>query len=137
MPTWDPGATGALFGLRLSHTRADVARAVVDGVLHQVVDGLEAMSVDVLKLDGGLSRADWIVQRLADLFGVRVQRSARPDSTALGAAMLAGLAAGLWESPAAIPEVPVDLVAEPALADRGGHRERWAAACALSAQWRH
>jgi glycerol kinase len=137
VPTWNPMATGALFGLRLSHTRADLARAVVDGILHQVVDGLEAMTVDVLKVDGGLSRSDWVVQRLADLSGVRVERTSRPDSTALGAAMLAGLAAGLWEAPEAIPEIPVDLVAQPALsaAERSLRRGRWASACELSDQW--
>jgi glycerol kinase len=137
VPTWDPAASGALLGLRLSHTRADLARAVVDGILHQVIDGLEAITVDVLKIDGGMSRSDWVVQRLADLSGVRVERTSRPDSTALGAAMLAGLAAGLWDSPEAIPEVPVDLVASPALgaAERSRRRERWARACELSHPW--
>jgi glycerol kinase len=133
VPTWNPAATGALFGLRLSHTRADLARAVVDGILHQVIDGLEAMTVDVLKIDGGLSRSGWVVQRLADLSGVRVERTSRPDSTALGVGMLAGLAAGLWKTPEEIPHVPVDLVAEPELdaATRARHRDRWAGACEL------
>jgi glycerol kinase len=127
VPSWNPDAAGTLLGLRLGTTRAQVARAVVDGVLHQVVDGLEAMTVETLRVDGGLSRSDWIVQRLADLAGVRVERTARPDSTALGAAMLAGLAAGVWHSPHVIPDVPVDLVAEPATgeAERSRHRERW------------
>jgi glycerol kinase len=136
VPTWNAAAGGAVLGLRLSHTRADLARAVVDGVLHQVADGLEAMAVQTLRADGGLSRSDWIVQRLADLAGVRVERTARPDSTALGAAMLAGLAAGVWPSPQAIPDVAVDLLAEPSLgeAERSRHRERWRHALTASSE---
>ncbi|MCW3065483.1 MAG: glpK, partial [Solirubrobacterales bacterium] len=116
-PTWDAGAAGAILGLRLSTTRADLARAVVDGVLHQVADALEAIGerVDTLFVDGGLSQSSWVVQRLADLAGVRAQRTARADSTAVGAATLAGLAAGVWGAPEALPELPLDLATEPTL----------------------
>lgn len=124
-PTWDAGAQGALLGLSLGTSRADLARAVVDGILHQVADAAEAMSeavtLGMLWVDGGLSRSDWIVQRLADLAGVRVQRTARADSTALGAATLAGLAAGVWDRPEALAEIPLDLVAEPELAPGRAH----------------
>jgi glycerol kinase len=128
------GARGALLGLDLGTTRADLARAVVDGVLHQVADAIEAIGgLDTLRIDGGLSRSGWTAQRLADLAGVTVQRTARPDSTALGAATLAGLAAGVWDRPEAIPEIPLDLVAEPAIGadERQRERERWAQARAL------
>ena len=137
-PRWDAGARGALLGLSLGSTRADLARAVVDGILHQVADAVEAIGVAALSVDGGLSRSDWIVRRLADLTGVRVQRTARADSTALGAATLAGLAAGVWEGPEALPEVPLDLVAEPGLAapERDRARERWALARDVSSRWR-
>jgi glycerol kinase len=141
-PTWDAGARGAVLGLSLGTTRADLARAVVDGILHQVADAVEAMGEAVtlaeLWVDGGLSRSDWIVQRLADLAGVRVQRTTRSDSTALGAATLAGLAAGVWDRPEALPEVPLDRVAEPELApsERTRERERWAAAGEPTASWR-
>jgi glycerol kinase len=98
-------------------------------VLHQVVDGLEAIGgVTALKLDGGLARSPWIAQRLADLSGVRVERAAHADSTALGAALLA--AAGVWEHEPALPAP--DLVAEPAMADRAERRERWAQARAVA-----
>ncbi|HET8952470.1 MAG TPA: FGGY family carbohydrate kinase [Solirubrobacteraceae bacterium] len=127
-PSWDAGARGVVLGLGLDTTRADLARAVVDGVLHQVVDAIEAIGVDALWVDGGLSRSDRIVQRLADLGGIRVRRTPRADSTALGAAMQAGLSAGAWASVDAIPEVPADLVAEPQLDDREAERERWAEA---------
>ena len=133
-PTWDAAARGALLGLELGTTRADLARAVVDGIVHQVADAVEAIgTLATLRIDGGLSRSGWTAQRLADLAGVTVERTARHDSTALGAATLAGLAAGVWDGPEAIPEIPFDLVAEPALADpeRQGERERWAQARAL------
>jgi glycerol kinase len=141
-PTWDAGARGAVLGLSLGTTRADLAQAFVDGILHQVADAVEAMgeavTLDTVRVDGGLSRSDWIVRRLADLAGVRVQRTARSDSTALGAATLAGLAAGVWDGLEALPEVSLDLVAEPGLAptERALERERWAAARELTATWR-
>ena len=134
-PSWDASARGALLGLSLGTTRADVARAVVDGVLHQVTDAVEAIGVEELWVDGGLSRSDWIVQRLADLTGAGVRRTARADSTALGAATLAGLAAGVWPNPEALPEIPLDLCAEPQMAapDRDRERDRWTAARELTA----
>ncbi len=129
-PSWDAATRGALFGIDLGTTRADLARAVVDGVLHQVVDALEVLRPELVRLDGGLARSPWIVQRLADLSGVRVERTSRPDSTAIGAAMLAGLAAGVWESTESIPVIGADLIAEPAMGGdtRVESRARWAAA---------
>jgi glycerol kinase len=139
-PTWDAGARGAVLGLTLSTTRADLARAVVDGVLHQVADAMDALGVELEELwvDGGLSRSDRIVQRLADLTGVPVLRTARADSTALGAATLAGLAAGVWAGPSSLPEIPLDLCAEPSLGadERAVERARWVEALALSARRR-
>ena len=139
-PSWDAHARGALLGLSLGTTRAELARAVVDGILHQVADAIDALGVSLEELwvDGGLSRSDWIVQRLADLTGVAVRRTARADSTALGAATLAGLAAGVWPHPASLPAVPLDLSAEPSPdeAARGASRERWAAARDLAAGFR-
>jgi len=131
-PTWDASARGALLGLSLGTTRADLARAVVDGILHQVADAMDAIGVafEELWIDGGLSRSDWIVQRVADLTGVAVLRTARADSTALGAATLAGLAAGVWPNPASLPPIPLDLTAAPSLGEerRAAERERWAEA---------
>jgi glycerol kinase len=141
-PTWDAGAHGAVLGLSLGTTRADLARAVVDGILHQVADAVDAMGdavpLDTLWVDGGLSRSDWIVRRLANLTGVPVQRTTRSDSTALGAATLAGLAAGVWDRPEALPDVPLDLVAEPEMtsSQRSLERERWTAARTLITGWR-
>jgi glycerol kinase len=141
-PGWDAGTRGALFGLSRASTRAEVARAVLDGVLHQVADALEAieaaMPLSTVLLDGGMSRSDWVVQRLADLADVQVERAGRSESTAIGAATMAGLAAGVWAGGEELPEIAVDLVAEPSLpaSERAGRRERWAAARELAARWR-
>ena len=141
-PSWDARVRGSLLGLSLATTRAELARAVVDGILHQVADAVEAMAQTVrleqLWADGGLSRSPWIVQRLADHAGIRVQRTTRSDSTVLGAATLAGIAAGVWDGPGALPPMPLDAVAEPKLTpgEREHERERWAAARELTARWR-
>lgn len=140
-PNWDPSVRAVLLGLSRASTRAQVARSVVDGVLHQVVDALEAigaaMPLATVLLDGGMSRSDWIVQRLADLAEIRVQRAARGEATAIGAAAMAGLAVGFWDSVEELPEVAVDRVAEPSLhpAERAARREQWAAAVALATGW--
>jgi glycerol kinase len=84
-----------------------------------------------------MSRSDWVLQRLADLADVRVQRAADSEATAIGAAMIGGLAAGFWSSVDELPEVAVDRVVEPSLdpAARSARREQWAAALALAAGW--
>ncbi len=101
-PAWNASVHGALLGLTRATTQAQVARAVVDGVLHQVADAIAAINVSMplrtVLLDGGMSRSDWIVQRLADLADVRVERSAQSGATAVGAAVIAGLSAGFWRA---------------------------------------
>lgn len=141
-PSWDAGARGALLGLTRATTRAQVVRAVLDGVLHQIADALAViqttMPVASLLVDGGLSRSSWVVRRLAELAHVRVRRTKRSEATALGAAMLAGLSGGVWASEDALPGPELDLVAEPSWSEseRARARERWAEAVALSAGWR-
>lgn len=140
-PSWQESVRGGLLGLSRATTRAQIARAVIDGVLHQVADALEAVAarlpVDSVLLDGGLSRSDWIVQRLAEIAGVRVERSARAEATAVGAAMMAGLATGVWAGFDEFPAVATDLVAEPSwpASERAARRERWSAAVELAAAW--
>jgi glycerol kinase len=141
-PSWDPLARAALLGLTRATTRAQLARAVIDGVLHQVADALAAIGAEMplatVLLDGGMSRSDWIVQRLADIAAVRVERAVRAEATAIGAAAVAGLAAGFWGEDGDLPAVATDLVAEPswAPAERAHRRERWAEALALAVRWR-
>jgi glycerol kinase len=127
-PLWDASVRGSLAGLTRATTRAEIARAVVDGVLHQVVDAIGAIGgVRTVLLDGGLSRSRWIAQRLADLSGVRVDRAAGGEASATGAAMMAGLAIGFWESVDEFGPVATDLVCEPSLSDdvRADLRGRW------------
>jgi glycerol kinase len=140
-PSWNAGIRAALLGISRATTRPQVARALVDGVLHQVVDALEAISrampLESVLLDGGMSRSDWVVRRLADLAGVEVRRASRGEATVIGAAMMAGLAAGFWSDPEEFPELETDLTAVPHIgaAERTARRDRWATAVGVAAKW--
>src|SRR5882757_6760909 len=106
-PYWNPQARGAILGLTRDMGAAEIARAALDAVCFQTRDLLEAMGRDLkhsglrapkaLKVDGGMVRNDWFCQRLADLTGLSVDRPQVTETTALGAAYLAGLAAGLFK----------------------------------------
>jgi len=101
-PHWDPDARGAIFGLTLGATGAHLARAALEAVAYQTRDLVEAIVADggtapaALRVDGGMAANDWFCQFLADILGVRVQRPMSVETTALGAAFLAGLGVGLW-----------------------------------------
>jgi glycerol kinase len=105
-PYWVPEARGAIFGLTRSATKAELARAALEGVACQVADLVDAAEKDrggrlaELRVDGGMSRNDWFLARQADILGVPVLRATHDESTALGSAMLAGLTAGVCGSPA-------------------------------------
>jgi glycerol kinase len=104
-PYWDSDARGAIFGLTRGTTRADLVRATLDSIAYQVYDVLTAMEADThrripeLRVDGGAAANDYLMQFQADLLARPVRRPAMAETTALGAAMLAGLAAGVWRSP--------------------------------------
>ncbi|HEY1479549.1 MAG TPA: FGGY family carbohydrate kinase [Gaiellales bacterium] len=137
-PTWQADARGTLVGVSRATSRADIVRATVDGVLHQIADGVEAIAqarpIEMIRLDGGLSRSAYVVQRLADLTGVPIERAARADSTALGAAMLGGLGIGAFDGLSELPLTPPDLRAEPTLDEprRRLLRERFAEVIAVA-----
>ena len=101
-PHWDPYARGTIVGITRGTTAAHLARATLDGVAHQSADLLEAMTADAgaplaeLRVDGGMTANGLLMQTQADLLGVPVVRPAVPETTALGAAFLAGLGAGVW-----------------------------------------
>lgn len=101
-PHWEPDARGTLFGLTRATTVADLARATLEGVAYQVADLIDAMNADLatpltdLRVDGGMARSDPFLQFQADLLGLELRRSPQTESTALGAALLAGLGVGLW-----------------------------------------
>jgi glycerol kinase len=102
-PYWEPEARGAIFGLTRDTGAGQIARATLDAVCYQSRDLLEAMRADgthiaVLRVDGGMAENDWLMQRLADLLGLPVERPKVTETTALGAAFLAGLGCGLYAS---------------------------------------
>ncbi len=105
-PWWDGRARGTLVGLTGGVTRAHIARAALDAIALQTVDLVDAMNNDgagpltELRVDGGAARNDLLMQIQADLLGVPVIRPRQTETTALGAASFAGLAAGIWRDPA-------------------------------------
>lgn len=102
-PYWDSNARGTLLGMTRGTTRAHIARATLEGIACQVADVVTAMRKDsgfpisTLRVDGGACASDLLMQTQADLLGCDVERPANIESTARGAALLAGLAAGLWQ----------------------------------------
>lgn len=101
-PYWEPEARGTLFGLTRATSIADLARATLEGVAFQVADLIEAINADLptplvdLRVDGGMARSEPFLQFQADLLNLSLCRSPQTESTALGAALLAGLGVGLW-----------------------------------------
>ncbi|NLX10358.1 MAG: glycerol kinase GlpK [Chloroflexi bacterium] len=119
-PHWDAYARGTLVGMTRGTTRAHLARAALDAIALQSRDVLEAMHTDAgielsaLRVDGGASRNNLLMQIQADVLGVPVERPAITETTALGAAYLAGLAVGFWPGVAALAEQwQVERVFEP------------------------
>jgi glycerol kinase len=107
-PYWRPDIRGALFGLTRATGPKELARAALESVCFQTADLLTAMKADwpaaegameILRVDGGMANSDWTMQRLADLIGSTVDRPQIKETTALGAAYLAGLQAGFFPEP--------------------------------------
>ena len=103
-PYWDQYARGTIIGITRGTTRAHIARAALDGIAFQTYDIAQAMAKDMdaplmeLKVDGGASRNNLLMQHQADLLGITVVRPKITETTALGAAYLAGLAVGFWNN---------------------------------------
>jgi glycerol kinase len=143
-PHWDSYARGTIVGITRGTTAGHIARAALESIAYQVTDLLDAMRIDAgiplteLRVDGGASVNDTLMQFQADLLGVPVERPAVTETTALGAAYLAGLASGYWKS---IDEVSgqwrVDKRFEPRMPRREADalRERWSAAIGRSKAW--
>ena len=111
-PYWNPRVRGALFGLTRNTCPAELAHAALESVCYQTVDLRAAMRADwpraeaaniVLRVDGGMTASDWTMQRLADLLDAPVDRPMIQETTALGAAYLAGLASGVYPEPQNLP----------------------------------
>jgi glycerol kinase len=111
-PHWNSDARGSLFGLTRGSTSGHIARAALESIAYQVADLMDAVQTDTraplkeLRVDGGASANNALMQFQADILGVPVVRPAITEATALGAAFLAGLGAGLWKDQKAILELP-------------------------------
>ena len=133
-PWWRPGAAGVLAGLRASTTAADIAFAVLEGIAHRVADVLETIEAeqglpDAIRVDGGLSASETLVQLQADLIGRPVAVSAEREGTAAGAAGLAAIGAGMLDLAGLAARARVAREAEPSISadERATRRADWRA----------
>ena len=103
-PYWNPDARGTIFGLTRATTKEDLVKATLQSIAYQVRDIIDTMKIDakveipLLKVDGGAANNDYLLEFQANILGVKVARAENLETTALGAAFLAGLATGYWES---------------------------------------
>lgn len=143
-PYWDPFARGALFGMTRGTTRAHIARAALEAIAFQSAEVLQAMEKDAgqglseLRVDGGAARNDLLMQFQADLLGVPVVRPQVTETTALGAAYLAGLAVGFWQDEAELTALwQAERRFEPAMAEsrRSALFADWHRAVERSLHW--
>ncbi len=138
-PHWKPDARGSISGLSFSTTRAHIARAALEAMAQQTYDLATAFTADgagwtTLRIDGGMSANDWMAQDLADILGLPVERPASVETTALGAAMLAGVGSGSFATLADAADAmrPGVRTFLPAMNDsaRGARLDAWARALA-------
>jgi len=143
-PYWDMYARGLMIGITRDTTRNQIVRAALESICLQTVDVLEAMTkttknrIRSLRVDGGASVNSFLMQLQADLLGLPVERSAIPETTALGAAFLAGLAVDVWESLDDLKKLRrVDRVFRPAMSARARAEIRagWRRAVQRALNW--
>jgi glycerol kinase len=143
-PYWRPDARGVIAGLTRFATKAHIARAALEAVAYQTRDVLEAMERDfggkipALKVDGGMTANDLLLQFQADVLGERVIRPVVAETTALGAAYAAGLATGFWKSKAELrTQWAIDRRWDPHLDEvaRAGLYDGWKKAVSKSLDW--
>ncbi len=143
-PHWDPYARGAILGLTRGAGAGHIARATLESIAYQTADVLHAMQGDSgialteLRVDGGATRNDLLMQFQADVLGVPVIRPKVHETTALGAAYLAGLAVGYWKNAAEIDmQWETEKVFEPAMSrdEAGALMSRWHKAVERSKHW--
>ena len=143
-PYWDASARGTIVGLTRGTALAHLARATIDSIAYQVSDVLEAMEadagerLDVLRVDGGAAVNDRLLQLQADLIGVPVERPVVTETTALGAALLAGIATGVWrDATEATATWRLDRRFEPRMAaeERARRMKGWRRAVERSRGW--
>ncbi len=143
-PYWDPYARGAILGITRGTTAAHIARAAIESIAYQSRDLVEAMQRDAglplaeLKVDGGAAVNDALMQFQADILGTAVRRPVVAETTALGAAYLAGLAVGYWDSQDEIARNwALDREFTPAMpaAERESRYRTWLRAVERSRNW--
>jgi glycerol kinase len=143
-PHWDAHAAGMLIGLRRDTGHGHIARAALEAIAYQVADVLDAVGSDTgaplreLRVDGGAAVNDLLMQFQADVLGVPVVRPRVTETTALGAAYLAGLATGFWANPEALrAERKGDVRFAPGMspAERAERRARWKKAVERAKEW--
>jgi glycerol kinase len=143
-PHWDQYARGTITGLTRGTTAAHLARAALEGIAFQVADVLDVMKVDSgiplneLRVDGGAAANNLMMQFQADILRVPVIRPKIIETTALGAAYLAGLATGFWKDRAELHRVwEIDRAFEPGMSsdEAAQRRRRWAAALQRARDW--
>ena len=143
-PWWDPGARGTLLGMTRGTSHAHIARAALDAIALQSADLAGAMVADSgialaeLRVDGGAARNNLLMQLQADLLGVPVVRPVVTETTALGAAYLAGIGVGLWAGQEEVAaQWQLERRFEPGISDaeRTERSDRWRAAVAVARRW--
>jgi glycerol kinase len=143
-PQWDPAARGTIVGLTRGSNRAHLARAALESIAFQTADLIEAMQLDAgrplseLRVDGGAARNDLLLQFQADLLGVPVLRPVNTETTAFGAAALAGLGVGFWQSQEELAALwALESRFEPRMSrpDATRRRARWQQAVERSREW--
>ncbi len=140
-PHWDMYARGTVVGLTRGSSRAHLCRAVLEGIAYQTADLIAAMERDAgakipaLRADGGASVSDFMMQYQADLLGVPVERPQVVETTAWGAACLAGLGVGLWSSPQEIARQRLPGKVYTPGTDRSREYARWHRAVERAKQW--
>jgi glycerol kinase len=135
-PYWDPAARGLISGLTRGAGAAELSRATFEAVAHQVADVLDSMrqsglAIEQLDVDGGAIRSDLLATLVADTCGIPIVRCDEPNVAALGAALLAGVGAGLWadlESTAGLGYPTTRFEPRSSAAQRLEDRSRWAGA---------
>jgi glycerol kinase len=143
-PHWDPHARGAIVGLSRGSTRAHIARAALEAIAFQSAELLTAMQQDSgrplteLRVDGGAAVNNFLMQFQANLLGIPVVRPRTTETTALGAAYLAGLAVGFWKSPEEVARAwHIERRFEPGMSrdEAAARLTRWSLAVERSRGW--
>jgi len=144
VPYWDPNARGTIIGLTRATTRAHIVRATLEAIAYRTRDVLDVMveatqwRPDVLRVDGGAIANDFLMQFVSDILGVPVERPVISETTALGAAALAGIEAGLWrDAEDFVSRRTVDRTFEPRMPARERDRlyAKWLQAVARCRGW--